>query len=219
MTNSNHTDNDKLIIANFSGFFGDRFSAAREMVEGGPIDVLVGDFLAELTMAILFKQTLKDPNRGYAHTFLKQMEMVMGQCLDKKIKVVSNAGGLNPRALAAELQKAAEKLGLHPKIAYIEGDNLIPHLSELQEQGEAFLHMDTGQSLKESNAQPMTANAYFGGWGIAKALDEGADIVVGGRIADAAVVMGPSAWHFGWKKDDWDQLAGAAVAGHVIECS
>jgi len=123
---------DKLIIANFSGFFGDRFSAAKEMIEGGPIHVLAGDFLAELTMAILLRQTFKDPNRGYAHTFLKQMEMVMGECLDKKIKVVSNAGGLNPKALAAELQKTAKTLGLHPKIAYIEGDNLMPRLTELQ---------------------------------------------------------------------------------------
>ncbi len=219
MTDTNDNYNDKLIVANFSGFFGDRFSAAKEMIQGGPIDVLVGDFLAELTMAILLKQTFKDPNRGYAHTFLKQMEMVMGQCLDKKIRVVSNAGGLNPGALAKELEKAAETLGIHPKIAYIEGDNLMPRLVELQEQGETFTHLDTGAPLKDANAKPMTANAYFGGWGIAKALEEGADIVVGGRIADAAVVMGPSAWHFGWKKDEWDKLAGAAVAGHIIECS
>ncbi len=210
---------DKLFIANFSGFFGDRFSAAKEMIEGGPVDVLVGDYLAELTMAILLKQTLKDPNKGYAHTFLKQMEMVMGQCMDRKIKVVSNAGGLNPKALAEELDKVAQKLGLNPKVAYIEGDNLMPHMASLQEEGETFAHLDTGLLLKDANAQPMTANAYFGGWGVAKALEEGADIVVGGRIADAAVVMGPSAWHFGWRKNDWDKLASAAMAGHIIECS
>jgi len=210
---------DKLIVANISGFFGDRFSAAKEMVEGGPVDVLTGDYLAELTMAILFKQTFKDPNRGYAYTFLKQMEQVMGNCLDKNIKVVSNAGGLNPKSLATELQKVAETLGLHPKIAYIDGDNLMPRLVELQEQGEEFIHMDTGVPLNQAKAQPMTANAYLGGWGVAKALEEGADIVVGGRLADAAVVMGPAAWRFGWKRDDWDALAGAAVAGHIIECS
>ncbi len=210
---------DKLIVANCSGFFGDRFAAAREMIEGGPIDVLTGDYLAELTMAILLKQTFKDPNRGYAHTFLKQMEQVMGPCLDKKIRVVSNAGGLNPKALAGELEKAAEELGLHPKIAYIEGDNLMPRLAELQESGEAFEHLDRGIPLKDANAQPITANAYLGGWGIVRALQEGADIVVGGRLADAAVVMGPAAWRFGWQPDDWDKLAGAAVAGHIIECS
>ncbi|MFH2132900.1 MAG: acyclic terpene utilization AtuA family protein [bacterium] len=212
-------DKDKLIIANCSGFLGDRFSAAREMVEGGPIDFLTGDYLAELTMAILFRHTLKDPNLGYASTFLKQMEEIMGQCLDKKIRVVSNAGGLNPRSLAAQLQKVAETLGLKPKIAFIEGDNLMPRLAELQGKGEPFNHLDKGISLKEAGAQPITANAYLGGWGIVKALEEGADIIVGGRIADAGVVMGPAAWYFGWQKNDWDRLAGAAVAGHIIECS
>ena len=210
---------DKFIVANFSGFFGDRFTAAEEMINGGPIDVLTGDYLAELTMAILLRQTLKDPNKGYAHTFLRQMEKVMGPCLDKKIKVVSNAGGLTPGALAHELEKVAEELGLHPKIAYIEGDNLMPRLAELQEQGEAFEHLDKGIPLKDTEGQPITANAYLGGWGIVKALEEGADIVVGGRLADAAVVMGPTAWRFGWKPNDWDRLAGAAVAGHIIECS
>lgn len=212
-------DKNKLIIANCSGFLGDRFSAAREMVEGGPIDFLTGDYLAELTMAILFRHTLKDPNRGYASTFLKQMEEIMGQCLDKNIRVVSNAGGLNPRGLAMELEKMAESLGLKTKIAHIEGDNLMPRLAELQEQGETFSHLDRGIPLKEAAAQSITANAYLGGWGVVKALEEGADIVIGGRLADAAVVMGPAAWHFGWQQNDWDRLAGAAVAGHIIECS
>ncbi len=210
---------ERFIIANFSGFFGDRFAAAQEMIEGGPIDVLVGDYLAELTMAILLRQTLKDPATGYAHTFLRQMEKVMGACLDKKVKVVSNAGGLNPRALAEELEKTAERVGLHPRVAYIEGDNLMPRLGELQEQGEAFVHLDKGMPLKAAKGQPITANAYLGGWGIVRALQEGADIVVGGRLADAALVMGPAAWRFGWRPDDWDRLAGAAVAGHIIECS
>ena len=219
MNGSETGKKEKLIIANCSGFLGDRFSAAKEMVEGGPIDILSGDYLAELTMAILFRQTLKDPTRGYANTFLRQIEEIMGQCLDKNIKVVSNAGGLNPKSLAEQLEKVAEKLGLHPKIAYIEGDNLMHRLGELQEAGEPLIHLDKGIALKEANAQSITANAYLGGWGVAKALEEGADIVVGGRLADAAVVMGPSAWYFGWKKEDWDQLAGAAVAGHIIECS
>ena len=210
---------EKFIIANFSGFFGDRFSAAWEMIEGGPIDVLTGDYLAELTMAILLKQKMKDPSRGYAHTFLKQMEKVMGSCLDKKIRVVSNAGGLNPKGLAEELEKVARELGLNPNIAYIEGDDLGPRLQELQDRGETFTHLDTGVALKDSKGMPITANAYLGGWGVAKALEKGADIVVGGRLADAAVVMGPAAWHFKWERTDWDRLAGAAVAGHVIECS
>ncbi|MFW5874647.1 MAG: acyclic terpene utilization AtuA family protein [bacterium] len=211
-------DPDKLIVANCSGFFGDRFSAARQMVEGGPIDVLTGDYLAELTMAILLKDTLKDPERGYAKTFLKQMEQIMGSCLDRNIKVVSNAGGLNPRALAGKLEEAAHKLGLAPKIACITGDNLMGRLDDLQASGETFTHMDKGISLKDSGATPITANAYLGGWGIAAALENEADIVVCGRVADAALTAGPAAWHFKWEKNDWDRLAGAYAAGHITEC-
>jgi len=209
---------EKVIIANCSGFYGDRVSAAKEMVQGGPIDVLTGDYLAELTMAILFGQKMKNADWGYVKTFLEQMEQIMGECLDKGIRVVSNAGGLNPKGLAKDLQKIAEKLGLHPKIASIEGDDLMGRLADLQEKGEAFIHMDKGISLKASKAMPISANAYLGGWGIAEALAQGADIVVGGRIADASVIVGPAAWWFGWKHNDWDKLAGAAVAGHIIEC-
>jgi len=218
MSSENRKGRDKVVIANCSGFFGDRLSAASEMVRGGPIDVLTGDYLAELTMALLFRLKLKNPEAGYAPTFLKQMEEVMGECLDKKIKVVSNAGGLNPRGLANELLKISEKLGLHPKIACIEGDDIMGRLVELQEAGESLVHVDKGISLKDGGLVPITANAYFGGWGIAEALERGADIVVSGRVADASLLMGPAAWWFGWKRNDWDQLAGAAVAGHIVEC-
>jgi hypothetical protein len=210
--------NDKVIIANCSGYFGDRLTAAKEMVQGGPIDILTGDYLAELTMAILFGMKMRKPETGYVPTFLKQMEQVMGECLDRGIRVVSNAGGLNPQGLATELKKIADTLGLHPKIACIEGDDLMGRLADLQEKGEAFIHLDKGISLKEAGAMPISANAYLGGWGVAEALAQGADIVVGGRLADASVVMGPAAWWFGWQKQDWDKLAGAAVAGHIIEC-
>lgn len=209
---------DKLIIANASGFLGDRFSAAREMVQGGPIDFLTGDYLAELTMAILFKKVLKSPDGGYAGTFLRQMEEIMGECLDKKIRIVSNAGGLNPKSLAEKLQELADRLGLKPRIAYIEGDNLMGRIEDLQQQGESFQHLDKGISLKEAGAQAITANAYLGGWGITEALEQGADIVVGGRLADAVLVSGPAAWKFGWQKTDWDRIAGAVTAGHIIEC-
>lgn len=212
------TGKDKVIIANCSGFFGDRLSAAREMVQGGPIDFLTGDYLAELTMAILFRTKMKDPNGGYVPTFLRQMEGIMGECLDKKIRVVTNAGGLNPKGLAAELGRIATELGLHPKIAYIEGDDLMPRLGDLQASGEEFLHLDKGIALRYSKAITISANAYLGCWGIMKALEEGADIVVGGRIADASLVVGPAAWRHGWKQDDWDRLAGATTAGHIIEC-
>ncbi len=209
---------NKLTVANCSGFFGDRFSAAREMVEGGPIDVLTGDYLAELTMAILLKDSLKDSSRGYARTFLKQMEEIMGMCLDRKIKVVSNAGGLNPNALARKLEETAQGLGLHPRIACITGDDLMPRLQDLQDAGEEFMHLDKGISLRDSGETPITANAYLGGWGIAEALKRDADIVVSGRVADAALAAGPAAWYFGWTRSDWDRLAGAYTAGHIIEC-
>ncbi|MBC2716724.1 MAG: DUF1446 domain-containing protein [Desulfobacteraceae bacterium] len=212
------TQNDKLIIANCSGYLGDKLSAARELIEGGEIHVLTGDYLAELTMALLFRMKMKAPEKGYATTFLKQMNDVMGLCLEKNIKIVANAGGLNPKGLAAELEKIAGQLGIRPRIACIEGDDLLPRLEDLQQQGEEFRHLDKGTSLKEAGAMPITANAYLGGWGITKALSEGADIVVGGRIADAALVSGPSAWKFGWKQDDWDRMAGAYAAGHIIEC-
>jgi hypothetical protein len=211
-------DKEKVIIANCSGFFGDRLSAAQEMVQGGPIDFLTGDYLAELTMAILFRTRMKDPNGGYVATFLKQMEQVMGECLDKKIRVVSNAGGLNPQGLARELSRIAGTLGLKPRIAYIEGDDLLGRLPELQAAGENLTHMDKGIALKDSWAMTISANAYLGCWGIVKALDAGADIVVGGRLADASLVVGPAAWWHGWRRDDWDKLAGASVAGHIIEC-
>lgn len=212
------TAGDKLIIANCSGFFGDRLSAAAEMVRGGPIHVLTGDYLAELTMAILFQKKLKAPEAGYVPTFLQQMEAVMGECLDKQIRVVSNAGGLNPAGMARALAALAQKLGLAPRIAYIEGDDLMPRLAELQAQGEAFTHIDKGIGLAEAGAMAISANAYLGGWGIVEALNRGADIVVCGRAADAALVAGPAAWHFGWQPDDWDRLAGAYAAGHIIEC-
>ncbi|MCG8592024.1 MAG: DUF1446 domain-containing protein [Proteobacteria bacterium] len=207
---------DPIRIANCSGFFGDRLSAAREMVEGGPIDVLTGDWLAELTMLILARTRMKRPNGGYARTFVTQMEEVMGTCLDRGIKVVSNAGGLDPAACAEALAEVAGKLGLQPKIAYVQGDDLLPRMSELIA-GDQLIHFETGEPIKDASAF-LTANAYFGCWGIVEALNQGADIVVTGRTTDAAIVCGPAAWHHGWMRTDWDALAGAVVAGHVIEC-
>jgi hypothetical protein len=203
-------------VANCSGFYGDRLSAAREMVDGGPIDVLTGDWLAELTMLILAKNMLRDPAGGYARTFVTQMEDVMGDCLDRGIKVVSNAGGLSPRGCADAVAAVAEKLGLDPVIAYVEGDDLVPRMEDLRSAGIPFSNMDTGEPL--GDRQVMTANAYLGGWGIADALARGADIVVTGRVTDAALTVGPAAWHHNWARDDWDSIAGAIVAGHVIEC-
>lgn len=206
-----------LRIANCSGFFGDRLSAAREMVEGGPIDVLTGDWLAELTMLILARTRLKHPGGGYARTFVQQMEQVMGTCLDRGIKVVSNAGGLDPESCALALAEVARKLGLTPKIAFVRGDDLMGRLSDLVA-SHHLMHFETGEPIKDTG-KFLTANAYLGCWGIVDALSRGADIVVTGRVTDAAVVCGPAAWHHGWRRTDWNALAGAVVAGHVIECS
>ncbi len=203
-------------IANCSGFFGDRLSAAREMVEGGPIDVLTGDWLAELTMLILARTRSKRPGGGYARTFVTQMEQVMGTCLDRGIKVVANAGGLDPDGCAAAVAQVAQKLGLHPVIAYVRGDDLLPRMAELIAANQ-LTHFETGEPIKDASAF-LTANAYFGGWGVADALARGADIVITGRVTDAAVVCGPAAWHHAWSRTDWDALAGAVAAGHVIEC-
>jgi len=187
-------------IANASGFYGDRFSAMREMLEDGPVDVLTGDYLAELTMLILGRDKLKNPAGGYAKTFLRQLEENLGTALDKGVKIVANAGGLNPAGLAEAIRELAQRLGLDVAVAHVEGDDLLPRAGEF----------DLGT--------PLTANAYLGAWGIAECLRAGADVVVTGRVTDASVIVGPAAAHFGWARDDYDALAGAVVAGHVIEC-
>ena len=213
-----NTTSPPIRIANCSGFFGDRLSAASEMVSDGPIDALTGDWLAELTMLILSRIAAKRPGAGYARTFVTQMEQVMGTCLDRGIKVVSNAGGLNPSSCADAVAEVADRLGLRPSIAYVGGDDLTDRLGEFIEAGNDFAHLDTGQPLGDLASRIVTANAYIGCWGIVEALNQGADIVITGRATDAAVVAGPAAWHHGWTRDDWDALAGAIVAGHVIEC-
>lgn len=192
-------------------------AAAAEMVNDGPIDALTGDWLAELTMLILSRTRAKRSGGGYARTFVTQMEQVMGTCLDRGIKVVSNAGGLDPDGCADAVAEVADKLGLAPTIAYVNGDDLLPRLGELAEAGAHLDHFETGEPIVDTEAF-ITANAYLGCWGIVEALNQGADIVITGRVTDAAVVCGPAAWHHGWARDDWDALAGAVAAGHVIEC-
>jgi len=172
----------------------------REMLERGEVDVITGDYLAELTMLILGRDQLKDPSLGYARTFLAQAEDCMGLALERGVKIVSNAGGLNPAGLAEKLREAADRLGLTPQIAHVAGDDLIGRADEL------------------GFGKPLTANAYLGAFGIAEALKRGADIVVTGRVTDASVVVGPAIAHFGWGRDAYDELAGAVIAGHVIEC-
>jgi len=203
-------------IANVSGFYGDQHDAMREMVtQGDPVDVVTGDYLAELTMLILWKARRRDPSAGYARTFLTQLETVLGACLDRGTKIVVNAGGLNPSGLADQVRELGERLGLHPRVAQVRGDDLMGQLEHLRRQGVPLTHLDTGESL---TGEPVTANAYLGGWGITEALAGDADIVLTGRVTDASLVTGPAAWWHGWHTDDFDALAGAVAAGHVIEC-
>ncbi len=206
-------------IANCSGFYGDKLSAAKELVDGGPIDVLTGDYLAELTMTILYNQKLqRGEDRGYVGTFLKQIKEVAKSCKEKNIKIISNAGGLNPKSMANEIKKILEDQSIDMKVAYIDGDDLLPRIDALSNDGEAFQNMDKKIPLSDSGYTTLTANAYLGAWGIKEALDNGADIVVCPRVTDAAVVIGPAAWKFNWERNNYDALAGALAAGHIIEC-
>jgi hypothetical protein len=204
-------------IANCSGFYGDRVAAARDMLDG-PIDVLTGDYLAELTMLILWKARRKDPSLGYATTFLRQMEDVLGTCLERGIKIVANAGGLNPEGLAGQLTELAARLGVPAQVAYITGDDLAPAIGDLQAAGHELTNLDTGLPLAKADLPVVSANAYLGGWGITAALQAGADIVICPRVTDASLVTGPAAWWHSWRRDDWDALAGAVAAGHIVEC-
>nr|WP_120314081.1 acyclic terpene utilization AtuA family protein [Mycolicibacterium elephantis] len=187
-------------IGNCSGFYGDRLSAMQEMLTGGDLDYLTGDYLAELTMLILARDRAKAPERGYAKTFLKQLEECLGLALDRGVRIVANAGGLNPAGLADAVRGLAQRLGLTVNVAHVEGDDLLPRADEL------------------GFGPVLAANAYLGAWGIAECLNAGADVVVTGRVTDASVIVGPAAAHHGWQRTDYHRLAGAIAAGHVIEC-
>ena len=206
-------------IANCSGFFGDHLGAARELLDGPePFDVLTGDYLAELTMLILWKLRRRDPDAGWVPTFERQMADVLADCLDRGIRVVANAGGLNPHGLKSRLEQLGAASGHVPRVAVVEGDDLSGRLHELVGRGVELRHLDTGRLLDGELDRVATANAYLGGFGIAAALDAGADVVVTGRVTDASLVVGPAAWWHGWRGEDLDALAGAVVAGHVVEC-
>lgn len=199
-------------IGNCSGFYGDRLAAMREMLEGGELDYLTGDYLAELTMLILARDRAKNPELGYAKTFLRQLEDTLGLALDKGVKIVANAGGLNPGALASAVRDLAERLGLSATVAHVEGDDLVARADELGFRAPA------GRSEATGDMTLLAANAYLGAWGIVECLNSGADVVVTGRVTDASVIVGPAAAHFGWARTDYDALAGAVAAGHIIEC-
>ncbi len=205
-------------IGNCSGFYGDRASAMADMASAGGIDVLTGDYLAEVTMLILGKARAKDPTKGYAASFLHHLDAALEHLVANRIRLVVNAGGLNPAGLATATRELAARRGYELRVAHIDGDDVFDRLDALPQAGHALRHLTGGEPLSSWPHRPLTANAYLGGFGIARALEHGADIVITGRVADASLVVGAAAWWWGWTADDHDALAGAVCAGHVIEC-
>jgi Acyclic terpene utilisation family protein AtuA len=205
-------------IGNCSGFYGDRASAMADMARAGGIDVLTGDYLAEVTMLILGKARAKDPAKGYATTFLEHLDAAVEHLVANRIRLVVNAGGLNPAGLAATTRELIARRGHDLRVSHVEGDDVFGCLGALQDRGHALSHLTSGEPLAAWRHEPLTANAYLGGFGIARALARGADIVITGRVADASLVAGPAAWWWDWTPRDHDALAGAICAGHVIEC-
>jgi hypothetical protein len=210
----------RVIIANSSGFWGDDPTAARRQVEGGPIDYLVMDFLAEVTMAILQKQRARRPESGFTPDFVLQLREILSMCVDRGIRIISNAGGVNPLGCRAAVETLAKELGLadRVKVAVVLGDDLHPDLDALLAAGEPLINMDTGRPLADVRARVLSANAYIGAAGLVKALELGANVIIAGRVADAAVTLAPLMYEFGWAPTDWDRVAAGVIAGHIIEC-
>lgn len=204
----------RVRIGNFSGFLGDRTSALAELVESDEVDVVTGDYLSEVTMSILAKLRAKRPDSGYASTLISQIRPVLSTLAEGEIRIVVNAGGLNPLGLADEIRTLCAEAQLDLPVASVVGDDLLENLAD----DGLLLAPESSEPLALGEFVPLTANAYLGGWGIAQALRDGARIVICGRVADASLVVGAAAWWHGWAREDWNALAGALVAGHVIEC-
>ena len=209
---------ERIVIANASGFWGDEGAAVRRQIEGGRVDYLTGDYLAEITMIILARQKEKDPQAGYARDFVQSLSEVLGQIAEKGITVITNAGGINPKACAEALEAQIAAQGLDLPVAVVDGDDLMPRLPEMIAGGCPFTHLDSGESLAGLADRVVSANAYLGARPIVAALDQGARIVVTGRTYDAASVVAPIVHEFGWSWEDYDRLAAALLAGHLIEC-
>ncbi len=210
----------KIVIANCGGFWGDDPTAARRQVEGGPIDYLVMDYLAEVTMAILQKQKARKPELGYAGDFITQMRDVLVPCMERGVTIIANAGGVNPHACGAALVALATELGVADKVklGVVAGDDLYDDLDALLAGGQVLASMETGRPLADVRAQVQSANVYIGAPAIVRALEQGANVIIAGRVTDTSVALAPMIHHFGWASDDWDSLAAGVVAGHIIEC-
>jgi Acyclic terpene utilisation family protein AtuA len=208
---------EPIRIANFSGYLGDRRTALSEVLAGDPVDVVVGDYLAEVTLASVTSVLVDRPEQRrawYVRYFLDQLTPHLGTIAERGIRVVVNAGAFNPAGLAQAIRDTGTPLA----VAHLAGDDILDRLPQLRADGHQLSHLDTGAPLSTLDAEPLAATAYLGGWGIVAALQEGADIVICGRVTDASLVLGPAAWWHGWQRADWDALAGAVVAGHIIEC-
>jgi hypothetical protein len=207
-------------VASGQGFWGDSLEAPRQQVEGGPVDYLMLDYLAEVTMSILQKQKERDPSLGYARDFVGAIESVLPAVTERGVKVIANAGGVNPPACAAAIRKLAESRSLSEKvkIAVVTGDDLLGRLDELIEAGHSLASMDTGEPLATIRDKVLSANAYIGSTPIVEGLERGANIVITGRSTDTALTMAPLRYEFQWRPDDWNRLAAGIVAGHIIEC-
>ncbi len=214
------TTRKTIRIAAGQGFWGDWLDAPVRQVQGGEIDYLVLDYLAEVTMSILQKQRTRNPAHGYARDFVTLMERILPDVAAKGIRVVSNAGGVNPRACAEAVRAAADALGLggQVRIALVGGDDLLPRLDELAADGEAFANMDTGRPLSDVRDRVQSANAYLGMQPVVAALAAGANVIITGRVTDTGLTLGPLVHEFGWSADDWDRIAAGTIAGHILEC-
>jgi hypothetical protein len=205
-------------VASGQGFWGDSLDAPRQQVENGPIDYLMLDYLAEVTMSILQKQKERDPAMGYARDFVGAMDSVLDAVTDRGVRVIANAGGVNPPACATAIQGVAKKRGKSLRIGVVTGDDLLPRLNELVEQGHALAHMETGEPLETVRDRVLSANAYIGSKPIVEALSRKAQVVITGRSTDTALTMAPIRFEYGWSDTDYDRLASGIVAGHILEC-
>ena len=207
-------------VASGQGFWGDSLDAPRRQVEGGQVDYLMLDYLAEVTMSILQKQRERDPSAGYARDFVGAMESVLPAVVERGVRVIANAGGVNPPACAQAVREAARRAGYggRLRIGVVTGDDLLPRLDELLGSGHSLANMDTGEPLLPIRDRVIAANAYIGAPPIVEALAGGANVVITGRSTDTALTMAPLMFEFGWRRDDWDRLAAGIIAGHVIEC-
>lgn len=209
---------DRVQIANGQGFWGDSILGPVRLVNEGPLDYLTLDYLAEVTMSILQKLRTRKPDKGYATDFVNLIDRILPRIVEKDIKVIANAGGVNPHACKDAILKVIERHGLSVRVAVVEGDDILDELDGLMAQGESFENMDTGEPLSAVRDRVTSANVYLGAFPIAEALGQGAQIVITGRGTDPGLVIGPMIHEFGWGPEDFDKLAAGTVAGHIVEC-